>query len=324
MRRNTVRFFTPWFAGIHEYRLPGQPKVSHDEVKNWPPHANKREPYGYNRVDDFVNVSSEFRKPRKWFDGPRQDNTAPNEWRYTNPASYKPLHEYFDEYTQPGRDKKMQAVLAVREYWDSSEFYYQGETWKRNRPGFRSVPQEMLNRETWYHYVQWIKGYHHYATTARPRQVNPLWPPPGYKLPEFATKKVFKFGLDDPGLIMEVERWAWHRLWIDNISRYGPWELLTWIICLSYMYYNMRIGQDNLNMLKVFGGLYFPGQHSVLAHGEPYDPVKEGFWWQQPLDTWPNKAEVWLYNEQRFGYANYIKKRDAERAAAKEALAAAS
>jgi hypothetical protein len=324
MKRTSAIYFTPWFAGVHGYKIPGSPKVTKEEVKNWPPPNNKREPFGYNRVDDFMHHTSEFRKPRDAFNtGPRPDNSGSDKARYTNPPNYTRLHEHFDEYTKPGSDPKVQAVKAVKEYWDASEFYYQGESWKRNRPSFRSVPQEMLNRESWYHYTQFVKNYHKFATTARPRQVNPIWPPPGYQLPEFATKKVFKFGADDPGLIMEIERWAWHRLWIENVSRFGPWEILLWIAALSMMYHSMRSGQDNLNMLKVFAGLYFPGQHSVRAYGEPADPIKEGFWWQQPLETWPNKSEIWYLREVRFGYINYIKKRDAERKAAEEAAAAA-
>lgn len=316
MKRSGVCLFTPWFAGVHEYRLPGAPHVTKEEVKAWPPHRNTKEPFGYNRVDDFVNLGSEFRKPRDAFDtGPRPDNSMSNNWSYNNPPKHKRLHEYFDEFTQPGTDPKMNAVRSVKLYWDSKDFHYQGEQWRRNRPAFLSVPQEILNRESWYHYTQYVRGYHVYITTARPRQVNPIWPPPGYKLPAFSTKKVFKFGFDDPGLVMEIERWAWSRLWIDSVARFGPWELILWVIALTWMYYNMRAGQDNLNMFKVFAGLYFPGQHSILAHGEPMDPVKEGWWWQKPLEEWPNQGEIWFMREQRFGYINYIKKRDAERAA---------
>eukprot|EP00760_Papus_ankaliazontas_P035650 PhM_4_TR7954/c0_g1_i1/m.2957 len=329
MQRRTQRLlWCPWFAGNGEYRLPGTPIVNKEEVRNWKWDNKAREPFGYNRVDDHVNDTSEFRKPRDSFtNGPRECNEMANDWSYGNPKKYKRLHEYFDEYSKPGTNPKVEAVRAVKEYWDASEFYYQGETWKRNRPSFRSVPQEILNKQTWYHYTQWVTTYNKYATTARPRATNPLWPPPGYKLPEFVTEKKFLWGCEDPGLVAEIERWMWHRMWFENVSRVGPWEIGPFLFGLYWGYYNMRSMQDYLNMLKVFSGLYFPGQHMVRAFGEPKDPIKEGWWWQKPLEEWPNQGDIWYLKNCRFGYIDYVKKRDEERAKAKaeaEAEAAAA
>ena len=50
------------------------------------------------------------------------------------------------------------AAIAVREQWDADEFYYPGEKWKRNRPSFRSVPAELLNKQSWYHWIDLIFG----------------------------------------------------------------------------------------------------------------------------------------------------------------------
>eukprot|EP00759_Apiculatamorpha_spiralis_P039954 PhF_6_TR38666/c0_g1_i1/m.57839 len=322
MRRTSTVNFMSWWASRHKYRLPGTPHVTKEEVRTWK-FNNKREPFGYNSVDDMMSTTSEFRKPRseQFYTGPRPNNEGTGYWKaqYTNFDGTSQLHDHFDEYVKAS-NKPVAAAKLVREYWDQEEFYYQGEPWKKNRPSFRSVPQEMLNRETWYNWVHFIKGWPTYLSMQRPRQQNPMWPPPGYTLPPWTTKKVFQFGADDPGLIMELERWAWHRTWFENTYRTGMNELLVWIFCLSFMWYCCRSGQEHLNMKKVVAGLYFPGQHSVRAFGEPEDPIKEGFWWQQPLETWHNQGDIFFFRDVRYKYINYIKERDAKRAA--EALAA--
>jgi len=192
--------------------------------------------------------------------------------------------------------------------WDAKEFYYPGEAWQRNRPSFRSVPAELLNRQTWYHWTEMISKAHEIMPTLRPRQWNPIWPPPGYKVPKLVTKREFQFGSEEPGLLAEVERWYWHRAWFENNVRQGPWEVLCYIWFSIWFWCVVRSAEANPKYKGMLSNMYYPGRQFFRSAGEPKDWEKENWWWQEPLEKWPNQGEIWYLSEIRWKYINLVKK----------------
>ncbi len=315
-------------------RLPGDgtatnSKQEMDRIRYF--ETKSRSQWDYQGIDERITMASQFndRQQRPTFDGPRPDNeccfnATLSSW---NPK-FKKLHEYFDEYTKPGTDRKVAAAMAVKEQWDSAEtynssgFYYPGETWKRNRPSFRSVPAELLNSQTWYHWIDLAYNLNELATTYRDRKFNPQWPPPGYQLPAFnvAGNRQFIFGADEPSLISEIERWFWFRNWFENNMRQGPWEYLGYF-CFCFVFWCITRSQgSNTRFRAMLHNVYYPGRSLVRAFGEPKDWATEKWWWQEDLVTWPNQGEIWYLGEIRWKYINLVKKNNAEGALREELL----
>ncbi|CCW67039.1 unnamed protein product [Phytomonas sp. Hart1] len=305
------------FASPYNWSLPygaKATKVTKEELENLRYFTDRpREQWDYHRVDENLNASSEFRRTegrQSFFEGQREDNSTINEGSLHTPRHYR-LYEYFDEYTKPGTNSKVAAAQAMKEQWDAKEFYYPGEAWRMNRPGFRSVPKELLNRQTWYHWSDTLLRWDEIQPTMRTRSWNPDWPPPGYHVPKLQCKKEFYFGVEENGLVSEVERYNWYRSWLDNNLRAGWLEIPILVMFFGTMYYLARNAMSVMSMRAVMGNLFYPGRHMVRPFGVPKDWEKECFWWQKPLEDFPNQGEVWYMNETRFGYINYIKKRDA-------------
>lgn len=313
------------FAGFHGWTLPYHGKstrVTKEELENQRFFTERpREKWDYHRVDENINSQSEFRSSEGregFYQGQREDNSTTNHGSLHTPHQYR-LYDYFDEYTKPGVDKKVAACYAVKEQWDAEEFYYPGEAWQRNRPGFRSVPKELLNRQTWYHWSDTIMKWDEIQPTIRTRSWNPDWPPPGYQMPKLQCKKEFYFGMDDEGLVSEVERYNWFRSWGDSNMRVGWREIPLFIMFFGSLFLAARNAMSVTAMRAMTSNMYYPGRTLIRPFGVPKDWSTDCFWWQRPLEEFPNQDQVWYMNQSRFGYINYIKQRDAREKALAEA-----
>lgn len=328
MRRSGLHLWVALVGGANRWVLPGEGEPVHtkQQVEGWKFHTKSRQEWDYNGIDERINAQSQFRdtSQRPTFEtGPRPDNTTAFTASYYNPPHVKKLHEYFDDYTRPGTDAKAEAARAVSEHWDAKEFYYPGEAWQRNRPSFRSVPAELLNRQTWYHWTEMISKAHEIFPTFRPRMWNPIWPPPGYKVAKLQTKREFQYGNDDPGLIQEAERWFWHKSWLENNVRQGPWEFVGYFLFGWWFISVATWDQFDLKRKAMFSNQYYPGRQIVRSVGEPKDWEKENWWWQEPLEMWPNQGEIWFMGAVRWKYFNHVKKQE-EAEKMKAALSAAT
>jgi hypothetical protein len=300
------------------WRLPGNsmPIGDSHKLKNIKYFNTKsRSQWDYQGIDEKITNQSQFKdlSQREDFNGPRKDHQVTYHYSLdSNGHGYTRLHEYFDEYTQPGIDKKAAIARSVKEHWDADEFYYPGETWRRNRPSFRSVPQELLNKQTWYHWIDLAYNLNELAVTYRNRMWNPQWPPPGHKMPKFNTTREFVFGVDDPALVAEIERWYWFRNWFENNMKQGPWEWLGYFMFGVWFWATVRSQHCNTKYKAMLANMYYPGRQAFRSFGEPKDWATERWWWQEPLETWPNQGEVWFCGEMRWKYINMKKKEDAE------------
>jgi len=300
--------------------------INSDYIKSKTFHDVKgRDQWDYNKIDETLTRQSEFNnmEGRDMFYGTRdydikygqpamQDETWCN-----HPKRVKPLHQYFDEYTQPGTDDKYEAARAMQEHWDSENFYYPGENWKRNRPAFRAVPKEVLNKETWYNFVSCCQNVEKICTQHRPRNWVPRWPPPGFRMPKYPARKDLHIGLEHPELVHEYERWYWYRMWDHQNVRYGWAELVFfwWCFWLGWVTMKTATGQQ-LMMHLVWSNQWYPGKFMVRSYGEANN-AEDGFWWQYPLDDtqwFKDPGFIWYFNEIRFGFINY-ENRQAELAA---------
>lgn len=313
------------FGGINYWKLPygaNSTNVTKEELESIRFFTDKpRDKWDYQRIDENINASSEFHRTEgreEFFQGQREDNSTTQHGSLHTPSKYR-LYEYFDEYTKPGEDQKVAACYAVKEQWDASEFYYPGEAWQKNRPGFRSVPKELLNRQTWYHWSDTIVKWDEIQPTMRTRSWNPDWPPPGYQVAKMQCKKEFAFGIEDEGLVSEVERYNWFRSWSDNNLRLGWMEVPLLVLLALGMYLVARNAGSVTAMRSMYSNLYYPGRTMVRPFGVPENWETGCFWWQRPLEEFPNQNEVWLMNQTRFGYINFIKQRDAREKALAEA-----
>ncbi len=315
VRHWTAFIYHSAHQGRTKYPGKGTPADT-EELKARQYYPKSRQQWDYERINEYVTHQSEFTKMenRPDFDGPREAGYPDvDSYAYTNPPQFKKLHEYFDDYTQPGMDPKVAAARAVQEQWDSESFYYPGEAYQRNRPGFRSVPKEMLNKQTWYFFSDFIFKQNEMQAISRPRQFNPMWPPPGYKVPKLACRRDFVFGVEEPGLVHEIERYYWYKMWWENNLRHGPMEFWLWIGLLCACYFTARYHQAYYWKQRVmFGNMWYPGRSLIRAFGEPRN-AEEGWWWQRPLEdkSWfPEQGLVWYYSEVRFGYAAYLKQEE--------------
>lgn len=324
LRRTSVAGYH-FYVGFNRYALPGDPRVTKAEVDSWKFETKSRSQWDYQGINERVTAASEFgnMRARPDFEGPRADNSTLHAASLrSDQPHFKKLHEHFDEYCQPGTNKKVAAALAIKEFWDADNFYYPGETYRRNRPSFRSVPAELLNKQSWYHWSDCYLKWHEISATSRSRQfTSPMWPPPGYKKPIFQTKREFVFGVEEPGLMSEVERWSWARAWHEANNRMGPWEIIAWGITLLVMYHMMREMGCNQKWKSMHANQYYPGRQFIRSWGEPKDWDKENWWWQEPLETFPNQGEVWYFTNQRFKYINHLKKVAEEERLARELAA---
>jgi hypothetical protein len=325
MRRTQIAAYH-YYVGVTRFNLPGNPRVTKREIEETKFEPKTRAQWDYNGIDERLTSVSEFGNmaARPDFDGPRPDNTTLNvlggSYKSDVPH-FKKLHEHFDEYTKPGSNPKLEAARAVCEHWDASHFYYPGEAWQRNRPSFRSVPAELLNKQTWYHWTDMYTKWHEIVATTRSRQYNPIWPPPGYTKPKFQTKREFVFGVEEPGLLSEIERWSWARGWHENNNRHGPFEILGWAFLLSCMYHNMRENGAQMKWKTMHANQYYPGRQLIRSWGEPNDWETEVWWWQQPLENFPNQGELWYFDLIKNKYIKHIKKIEEEERVARELAA---
>eukprot|EP00796_Vickermania_ingenoplastis_P004916 gene4916-3528_t len=310
------------FASFHGWTLPygnKSTKVSKEELeklKFFTQRPNSK--WDYNRIDENINSSSEFRRTENregFYEGQREDGSTTHHGSLHTPSHYR-LYEYFDEYTKPGVNKKLAAAYAVKEQWDSEKFYYPGEAWQKNRPGFRSVPKELLNRQTWYHWSDTIMKWDEIQPTIRTRSWNPDWPPPGYHMPKLQCKKEFYFGVEEEGLVSEIERYNWFRSWSDNNLRCGWREIPIFMIFFGMLYWVARNAQAVNSWRAMMSNMYYPGRQMIRPFGVPNDWEAGSFWWQKPLEEFPNQGEVWYLNKTRFGYINHLRERDAKEKAA--------
>lgn len=305
------------FASFHGWKLPygaSSTKVRKEELDKEPYFTQKpHDKWDYNRIDEQINASSEFRKKEGregFYQGQREDNSTTNHGSLHTPSHYR-LYDYFDEYTKPGTDKKLAAAYAVKEQWDAEKFYYPGEAWQKNRPGFRSVPKELLNRQTWYHWSDTITKWDEIQPTIRTRSWNPDWPPPGYHVPKMHCKKEFYFGVEESGLVSEIERYNWFRSWSDSNMRCGWKEIPLFILLFSGLWIVARNAQSVNTWRAMMSNMYYPGRQMIRPFGVPKNWENGTLWWQKPLEDFPNQGEVWYLNETRFGYINHLKERDA-------------
>lgn len=305
------------FGGFHGWTLPygaANTRVTREELQDIKYFKNAPgSKWAYNRIDENINSQSEFRQTagrEEFFEGQREDNSTMHHGSLHTPGKYR-LYEYFDEYTKPGSNKKMAAAYALKEQWDAEEFYYPGEVWQRNRPGFRSMPKELLNKQTWYHWSHTLTQWDKIQPTIRTRSWNPDWPPPGYHVPKLQCKKEFVFGIEEEGLVSEVERYNWFRSWSDSNMRCGWMEIPLFGMLFFTLWWLARNAQSVTAMRAMWSNLYYPGRTMIRPFGVPEDWETGCFWWQRPLEEFPNQSEVWYMNQSRFGYLNYIKQRDA-------------
>ena len=251
-----------WFPG------KGNQPIDSDYMKEKVFWTKGRDQWDYNKINESVTKQSTFGSFEERTDFGRDSKSAfekgPRDYDYQdmqkgmfkNPTkNVKQLHEYFDEYTQPGVNEKMAAAEAVKEHWDSENFYYPGESWKRNRPAFRSVPKEVLNKETWYSLIHLVSNWEKVPTMLRPRAFNPRWPPPGFRLPKYPERKDMYIGLDHPEIVHELERHYWYMMWRVRNFRMGGGDLLWWLLIIYVFYYSMRNCAMEHQMMKMMQNL---------------------------------------------------------------------
>jgi hypothetical protein len=321
MRHTPTRLFMP-FVGPHRFQMPADAVTDKETVRKTQFYPKTRAQWDYQGIDEKITEASEFVNYRgrdEYINGPRMDNSGQGE--YTQQPHHKQLHEYFDDYTKPGRNAKVEGIRAAQEHWDTKSFYYPGEASVRNRPAFRSVPAELLNTRTRYHWSETITKQEEISSEERTRSWNPTWPPPGYKKPKLWTKREFVFGVEEPGLLSEIERWYWFKMWFESNVRNGVYEIGPWMFLAWLLWYTAKTSQSNMKMQTMFANMNYPGRQYIRSFGEPNDWEKEVWWWQRPLDEFPNQGEVWYHERIRHGYINHIKARDAEEKLAAELAA---
>ena len=312
-----------WYAysNLERYVLPGHNLVDRYDTSKYEFNVAPRDKWDYQGVNEKLTSQSVFNnvEDRDQFDGPRQTNETCTEGSYGghfgNPKKHKKLHEYFDEYTKPGateHEQKVMAAKAVHEQWGSKFFYYPGEASTRNRPSFRSVPHEILNRHTWYNAFSLFKEMNKCMTLHRNRAQNPMWPPPGYRIAPMETRRRFLFGIEEPGIVTEFERFSWWQCWRDNNLRFGPAEFLAMLLMWYQMYVNAKCSRQHLNIRAMSGNLHYPGRSWLRSYGEPQDWTKGNFYWQEPAETFHNASEFWYWHKMRMGLHELRTTGDAE------------
>lgn len=302
------------YQTLHQWNLPDRSRtdtdVSAEDLRNLKFFNTKsRQQWDYNRVDDTVNGFSEFRKTshRPDFSGMREETVLHD---LHTPKKYS-LHDHFDEYTKPGADRKYQAACAVKEVWDAAESYYPGEQFKRNRPGFRSVPKEILNKQTWYHWSDFLGKWDEINATVRTRSWNPNWPPQGLEVPVLETRRRYKWGGDHPGLMNEQDRFSWYNASHDQNVRIGFVELCISIAVLIVLWYENKYRYLRLIFISQQNGMWYPNRVLMATGGSIQRSLEEDYWWQRPISEFSNQGEFWYQNEVLFGYINHLKRRDA-------------
>lgn len=270
-------------------------KGDYDQIRYF--ETKSRDKWNYDRIDEEVNQKSEFRDKTNrdsFFEGPRQDNSYMNEGKHGTPKGYR-LHDYFEEYTKPGVNRKVAAALAVREVWKNNDkTNYGAEHWTMERPGFRSVPKEMLNRTTFYgHCGTWFDNSHRVWANHRSRVWVPHWPPPGYKMQRMSCKKEYMFGVEEPSLVAEMERYGWYRSWSENNARYGWRELLAFWTNMVGLVWSCRNHNEISVMNAVHNGMMYPGRHFIRTNGTPKNWETGCFWFQRDLKDFPVYCRRW-------------------------------
>ena len=265
--------------------------------------TKSRDQWDYKRIDDTINAQSEFRKTehRPQWESLRDDMGEEITGSTHTPSHYRLWH-HFDEYVNM-KDKRVAAAVAVKEQWNSENFYYPGEEFMQNRPGFRSVPKEILNKQTRYDYGS-MEFFKKLQETMRHRPTVPHWPPPGYKMQPMNCKKQFEFGTDDPNLVSEVERYYWYTCWrFETNIRFGPDALLRLACTVFFFYYMMRDTATTVVKRAMENGFYYPGRFLMRPWGVPRDWNDENdhFWWQKPLDEFPCTGLIYWFSRHQFG-----------------------
>lgn len=297
--------------------LPGAgTPVDSNYIRNMRFNPKSREQWDYNKIDETITKQSEFtsRAGREDFDNPAREikfaDMNSNQHMNTPKTGVRNLHEYFDQYTQPGDDasKKKMAAEAVQEFWDAENWYYPGETWKQNRPSFRSVPKEIINKETYYGNVDLFYKWEVICSSVRPRVNNPRWPPPGlnmgtYYLGESAWRNTYQPQADKNNFVPasgpEADRYLYYSNW--NVELGKRWTFVNilsfvfliyfcqeiWNLICFYMYYMPTYKWANK---------WYPGYWSMALEGE-WKHEKDKFFWQEDLDN-----TYWFNDQSRVYY----------------------
>jgi hypothetical protein len=267
--------------------IPRAKKADYDRIRFF--ETKGRDKWAYDKIDEQINSNSEFRDKTNretFFEGARQDNSTLNTGSMHTPKHYR-LHDYFDEYTKPGVNKKVAACLAVHEVWKNDDSF-PGETWAKDRPGFRGVPKELLNRSTYYSFFsERFENAHKVAVELRPRPWCPHWPPPGYKMTRMQCKKEFTFGVEDPTLVAEVERFNWYKAWQEQNGRLGWREIFLFFTNLASFVWLTRNHNELTVMRAHVGGMMYPGRHFIRSNGTPKNWETGCFWFQRDLSDFP-------------------------------------
>eukprot|EP00743_Colponemidia_sp_Colp-15_P013647 GILK01015930.1.p1 GENE.GILK01015930.1~~GILK01015930.1.p1 ORF type:complete len:142 (+),score=10.04 GILK01015930.1:194-619(+) len=129
------------------------------------------------------------------------------------------------------------------------------------------------------------------------------------KIPKFATKKEFLYGSDDPALMAEVDRFGWYNANSEYNIRIGFYEYILSALVAGFIYFETRMRNRGVMMRSQMNGMWYPGRLLFSPFG-CITNTDELYWWQRPLSEFHNQGEIWFYNQSRFGYANYLKKRD--------------
>ena len=302
-------------SGHSTGRTPmGAPKATkrdYDNIRYF--NTKPRDKWDYDRIDEQINQSSEFRDKtnrEQFFEGPRKDNSNLNSGGMHTPHHYR-LYEYFDEYTKPGVNKKVAAALAVEEQWKKTE-QFPSETFVKDRPGFRSVPKEILHRNTYYSHFLMLDNAEKVWTEHRPRAWCPHWPPPGYKMQRMQCKKEFTFGVEEVSLVAEIERFNWYKAWQETNTRLGWRECLAVVTNgISFIWFQRNHGELTV-MRAHMSGMMYPGRFFIRSNGTPKDWETGSFWFQKPLKEFPIYAQRMGEAQRSYwrGYIDYTRKQE--------------
>lgn len=247
-----------------------------------------RDKWDYDKIDEQINNASEFRDKTnrdQFFEGPKKDNSTLNTGSMATPKHYR-LHEYFEEYTKPGTNKKVAAALAVREQWKMAEF--PSEKFAQERPGFRGVPKELLNRNTYYGTIDtYLLHTKDIYIEHRARAWVPTWPPPGYKMQRMQCKKEYTFGVEDHTLVAEVERFNWYKAWVDQNQRMAWIDVVAFFTNLAVFIWMQRNHGEYTVMKAHLSGVMYPGRHFIRTNGTPKNWETDCFWFQRDLKDFP-------------------------------------
>ena len=90
---------------------------------------------------------------------------------------------------------------------------------------------------------------------------------------------------------------------------------------IAIMYFMLRELGAQMKWKTMHANMYYPGRQFIRSFGEPLDWEKDDWWWQRPLESFPNQGQVWWFENSRYKYINYLKKVEEEERVAAELAA---